>query len=105
VWLDALYVKVRQNHRIVSQAVVIAIGVREAGEVLGFAVGASEEHAFGMDFLRRLVARGRRRVQLVISDAHEGLKTALAAVLSGASWQRCRVHCRRNILAHVPQGD
>jgi transposase-like protein len=105
--LDALYVKVRQNHRIVSAAVVIAIGVKETGEreVVGFAVGASEEHAFWMEFLRSLVARGLKGVQLVISDAHEGVKAAISKVLSGATWQRCRVHCLRNLLAHVPQGD
>jgi putative transposase len=107
LWLDALYVKVRQNHRIVNQAVVIGIGVRETGEreVVGFAVGASEEHAFWLEFLRSLLARGLSGVQLVISDAHEGLKAAIGQVFSGASWQRCRVHCLRNLLAHVPQGD
>lgn len=107
VWLDALYLKVRQNHRIVSQAVVIAIGVKETGErgILGFDIGASEEHAFWLAFLRSLVERGLRGVQLVISDAHAGLKAAIGAVFQGASWQRCRVHCLRNLLAHVPQGD
>jgi transposase-like protein len=107
VWLDALYLKVRQNHRIVSQAVVIAVGVRASGEraVLGFAVGASEEEAFWREFLRSLVGRGLRGVQLVVSDAHEGLKAALASVFTGASWQRCRVHFLRNLLAHVPQQD
>jgi putative transposase len=107
VWLDALYLKVRQTHRVVSQAVVVALAVRETGEreVLGFAVGASEEHAFWLAFLRSLVARGLQGVQLVISDAHEGLKAAIGMVFSGASWQRCRVHTMRNLLAHVPQGD
>ena len=94
VWLDALYLKVRQNHRIVSQALVIATGVRENGEreVLGFALGASEEEAFWVAFLRSLVRRGLRGVQLVTSDAHEGLKAALGQVLTGVTWQRCRVH-------------
>jgi transposase-like protein len=94
VWLDATCLKVRQNHRIVSLALVIAIGVSEVGEreVLGFALGASETEAFWLDFLRSLVQRGLQGVQLVISDAHEGLKSAIAQVLSGASWQRCRVH-------------
>jgi len=107
VWLDALYLKVRQNHRVVSQAVVIAIGVRETGErtVLGFAVGASENAEFWQEFLRSLVQRGPKGVQLVISDAHEGLKAAIGQVLTGASWQRCRVHFMRNVLSHVPQGD
>jgi len=107
VWLDALYLKVRHNHRIVSQALVIATGVRENGEreLLGFALGASEEEAFWLDFLRSLVRRGLKGVQLVTSDAHEGLKAALGQVLAGVSWQRCRVHFMRNLLAHVPRGD
>jgi putative transposase len=107
VWLDALYLKVRHNHRIVSQALVIATGVRENGdrEVLGFALGASEEEAFWLEFLRSLARRGLKGVQLVTSDAHEGLKKALGQVLAGVSWQRCRVHFMRNLLAHVPRGD
>jgi len=107
VWLDGLYLKVRQNHRIVSMAVVIAIGVNELGEreVLGFALGASETEAFWLEFLRSLVQRGLTGVQLVISDAHEGLKAALTLVLNGATWQRCRVHFMRNLLAHIPRGD
>ncbi len=107
LWLDALYLKVRQNHRIVNQALVIAVGVRETGErdILGFALGASEAHAFWKAFLRSLVARGLQGVQLVISDAHEGLKAAIAQVLTGATWQRCRVHFMRNLLARIPQAD
>jgi len=107
LWLDALYLKVRQNHRIVNQAMVIAIGVRETGEreVLGFALEASEEEAFWLDFLRGLVRRGLKGVHLVTSDAHEGLRAALGQVLNGVTWQRCRVHFMRNILAHVPKGD
>lgn len=106
VWLDATFVKVREQGRVVSQAVVIAIGVRQSGEreVLGCDVGPSEDGAFWLAFLRALVARGLGGVQLVISDAHEGLKGAIAAVLSGASWQRCRVHFVRNALALVPKG-
>jgi putative transposase len=107
VWLDALYPKVRQNHRVVSMALVIAVGVSEEGErtLLGFDVGASEEEAFWKDFLRGLKKRGLKGVQLVISDAHGGLKQAISAVLAGASWQRCRVHFMRNVLAHIPKGD
>lgn len=105
VWLDATYLKVRQEHRVVSQAVVIAIGVRASGEreVLGLDVGPSEDGAFWLQFLRGLVARGLAGVQLVISDAHQGLRRALGAALSGASWQRCRVHFVRNALALVPK--
>lgn len=107
LWLDALYLKVRQNHRIVNQALVIAIGVNELGEreVLGFALGGSETEAFWLEFLRSLVGRGLQGVQLVTSDAHEGLKAAIGQVLSGAAWQRCRVHFMRNLLSHIPRGD
>lgn len=105
IWLDATFVKVRQDGRVGSQAVVIAIGVRESGEreVLGLDVGPSEDGAFWLQFLRGLVARGLTGVQLVVSDAHLGLKQAIAAVLAGASWQRCRVHFVRNALALVPK--
>ncbi len=105
VWLDATFVKVRENGRVVSMAVVIAIGVKGSGEreVLGVDVGPSEDGAFWTQFLRGLVARGLKGVKLVVSDAHEGLKGAIAAVLAGASWQRCRVHFLRNALALVPK--
>lgn len=91
LWLDALYLKVRQDHRIVCQAMVIAFGVRETGErdVLGFSLGANEEYAFTMDFLRSLVRRGLKGVELVTSVAHDGLKATIGEVLAGASWQRC----------------
>jgi putative transposase len=107
IWLDALYLKVRQDHRIVSLALVIAIGVRETGDrdILGFSLGASEEYAFWLDFLRSLSRRGLQGVQLVTSDAHEGLKAAIQQVFTGATWQRCRVHFMRNVLAHIPKGS
>jgi len=107
VWLDAMYLKVRQNHRVVSLALVIAIGVDDTGErhMLGFDLGASEDEDFWLAFLRSLVKRGLRSVQLVISDAHEGLKKALRQVFTGASWQRCRVHFMRNVLAQIPRQD
>jgi len=105
VWLDATYLKVRDNAQVVSMAVVVAIGVKESGEreVIGWDVGLSENGAFWTQFLRGLVARGLNGVRLVISDAHEGLKGAIATVLQGASWQRCRVHFVRNALALVPK--
>jgi putative transposase len=105
VWLDATYVKVREAGRVVSMAIVLAIGVTASGEreVLGLDVGPSEDGAFWLQFLRSLVARGLGGVQLVISDAHEGLKGAISAVLQGAAWQRCRVHFVRNALALVPK--
>ena len=107
LWLDALYLKVRQDHRIVSQALIVAIAVRDTGdrEILGVSLGQSEEYAFWMDFLRGLMRRGLKGVQLVTSDAHEGLKAAIEQVLTGATWQRCRVHFMRNVLAHIPKGS
>lgn len=107
VFVDATYCKARVNHRVVSQAVVIATGVTVDGkrEVLGFDVGDSEDGAFWTAFLRSLKARGLTGVHLVISDAHEGLKGAIAAVFTGAAWQRCRVHWLRNLLASVPKGS
>jgi putative transposase len=107
VFLDATYCKARVNHRVVSQAVVVATGVAADGhrEVLGFDVGDSEDGAFWTAFLRSLRARGLAGVQLVISDSHAGLKTAIGSVLLGAAWQRCRVHFLRNVLAQVPKGS
>jgi putative transposase len=107
VFLDAAYCKARVDHRVVSQAVVVATGVAADGhrEVLGFEVGDSEDGAFWTSFLRSLKTRGLSGVQLVISDAHAGLRAAIAAVLIGSSWQRCRVHFLRNVLAQVPKGS
>jgi putative transposase len=107
VFLDATYCKARVNSRVVSQAVVIATGVSAEGrrEVLGCAVGDSETETFWTEFLRGLRDRGLGGVQLVISDSHRGLTNAVAAVLQGAAWQRCRVHFMRNVLARVPKGN
>jgi putative transposase len=106
VWVDATYLKARQDGRVASTAVVIAVGVNgESGEreVLGFDVGPSEDGAFWTSFLRSLVTRGLSGVRLVTSDSHRGLKNAVAAVLAGTSWQRCRVHFMRNALSLVPK--
>jgi len=102
VWLDATYVKVRRNHRIVSVAVIIAVGVNTDGrrEVLGMDIGPSEAETFWTEFLRKLRRRGLRGTKLVISDAHEGIKAAVTKLMN-ASWQRCRVHTMRNALAHA----
>src|SRR5213078_5339708 len=102
LWIDATYVKVRQSGRIVSVAVIIAVGVNSDGrrEVLGMDIGPSEAETFWTEFLRKLARRGLRGVKLVISDCHEGIKAAVAKVLH-ASWQRCRVHFMRNALAHA----
>src|SRR5678815_1382220 len=102
LWIDATYVKVRQNGRIVSVAVIVAVGVNGDGrrEVLGMDIGPSEAETFWTAFLRKLARRGLRGVKLVVSDAHEGIKLAVTKVLS-ATWQRCRVHFMRNALAHA----
>jgi putative transposase len=102
LWIDATYVKVRQAGRIVSVAVIIAVGVNSDGrrEVLGMDIGPSEAAPFWTDFLRKLTRRGLRGVKLVISDSHEGIKAAVSRVLN-ATWQRCRVHFMRNVLAHA----
>lgn len=106
LWIDATYVKTRQAGRVVSVAVIIAVAVNTDGvrEILGVATGASEAEPFWSEFLRSLTRRGLRGVKLVISDAHEGLKAAIAKVLK-ASWQRCRVHFVRNALAHANKGQ
>src|SRR3954468_12783279 len=105
LWVDARYEHVREAGRVVSMAVVVAYGVRAAGvrEVLGVDVGLCEDVVFWREFFQGLVARGLRGVQLVISDAHPGLKRAITEVFVGAAWQRCRVHFMRNLLARVPK--
>lgn len=105
VWLDALTQRVREGGRVVNVAVVVATAVNGQGqrEVLGLDCGASEDGAFWLSFLRALAARGLAGVQLVISDAHRGLRDAIAAVFAGASWQRCRTHFMTNLLARVPK--
>lgn len=105
LWLDATCVKCRDGGRIVNVAVVIAIGVNTTGqrEVLGMDIVTVEDGAGWTAFLRSLVARGMRGVKLVISDAHCGIKDAIAAVLPGTAWQRCRTHFMRNVLGKVPK--
>jgi len=105
VYLDARYEHVREDERVQSMAVVIAYGIKSDGvrEVLGLDVTASEDLEHWRTFLQSLVARGVRGVRLVVSDAHLGLKQAIAEVFLGASWQRCRVHFLRNLLSRVPK--
>ncbi len=106
LWIDATYVKVRQAGRIVPVAVIIAVAVNTEGrrEVIGMEVGVSEAEPFWTKFLRSLTRRGLRGVKLAISDAHEGLKAAIAKVFK-ATWQRCRVHFLRNALAYANKGQ
>jgi putative transposase len=107
VFADATYLKGRVRGRVVSRAVVVATGVTATGdrEVLGVEVGDSEDQAFWAAFFKGLRSRGLSGVQLVISDHHLGLKTAIESVFLGAAWQRCRVHFMRNLLARVPKGS
>jgi putative transposase len=102
LWIDATYLKVRRGGRIVSVAVIIAVGVNNDGrrEVLGMQIGTSEAEPIWTEFLRQLTRRGLRGIKLVVSDAHEGIKAAVAKILC-ATWQRCRVHFMRNALAHA----
>jgi transposase-like protein len=105
LWLDALVLKSRESGRICNVACVVAVGVNEDGhrEVLGFEVITTEDGAGWLAFLRGLKARGLSGVALVVSDAHQGLREAVASVLPGASWQRCRTHFMRNLLTRVPR--
>ena len=105
VWIDALTQKVREDGRIANVCALVATGVNADGhrEILGLDVGSGESGASWTAFLRGLVARGLSGTKLVVSDAHEGLKGAIAAVLDGASWQRCRTHFMRNLLVKVPR--
>ena len=105
LWLDALTQLVREEGRVVQVSVVVATAVNASGkrELLGIDVGTSEDGAFWTAFLRGLVARGLSGVELVTSDAHQGLRDAVATVFAGASWQRCRTHFMRNLLTRVPK--
>ncbi len=105
VQADALALKVREGGRIVQAAALVATGVNADGrrEILGLDVVTAEDGAAWLGFLRGLVARGLSGVALVTSDAHEGLKAAIAAALPGAAWQRCRTHFMRNLLTRVPR--
>ena len=105
LWLDALTQKVREDGRIVNVSVVVATAVNGEGkrEIIGMDVGTSEDGAFWLAFLRSLSARGLSGVELVVSDAHQGLRGAIAALFGGASWQRCRTHFMTNLLTRVPR--
>ena len=107
VWIDALTQKVREGGRVVNCSVVIATAVTNEGrrEIIGFDIVTTESTAAWTAFLRSLVARGLSGVELVISDAHGGIKAAIAAVLADASWQRCRTHFMANLATRVPKGD
>jgi putative transposase len=105
VWMDALSQRCRDGGRVVNVAAVIATGVNAQGrrQILGLDVFTSEDESGWRSFVRSLVERGLSGVSLVISDAHPGLKAAIAGELPGTGWQRCRTHFARNLLAKVPK--
>ena len=105
LWLDALTQKVREAGRIVNVSVVVATAVNAEGrrEIVGMDVGTSEDGAFWLAFLRSVADRGLSGVELVTSDAHRGLREAIATVFAEASWQRCRTHFMTNLLTRVPR--
>jgi transposase-like protein len=105
LWLDAVYLKVREGGRVVSKAFLVAYGVNDTGvrQVLGCAVAAGEMESAWKGFLEDLVARGLSGVQLVISDAHTGLRAGIRGVLNGTTCQRCTVHFLRNVLSRLPR--
>ena len=104
VYLDATVVKVREDGQVQNTSMVVAVGVGEDGhrEILGFDIGATEDEAFWMRFLKDLKQRGLDGVRLVISDAHVGLRNAINTVFTGAAWQRCLAHYKNNIAVDVP---
>jgi putative transposase len=104
LYLDATYLKVRWGARVTSMALLACVGVDEEGfrEVLAVEVAGMEKAAAYASLLRGLIDRGLKGVHLVVSDDHEGIKSAVAGELAGAEWQRCAVHFQRNVLSHVP---
>ena len=107
IWADALYEKIRDNHRVVSKAVMVVKAVNLEGrqEILAVEPMENESEETYSALFRRLQERGLEKVWLCVSDAHKGLQAAIRSTLHGTSWQRCKVHFMRNILAYVPQRD
>jgi len=107
VWIDARYEKIRHGGSVVDCAVLVAKGVRMDGtrSILGVSVSLSEAEVHWREFLSSLKERGLEGVRLVISDAHEGLKKAVAAVFHGVPWQRCQFHLQQNAVSYVPKKD
>ncbi|MFC4410015.1 IS256 family transposase, partial [Chungangia koreensis] len=107
LYVDAMYIKVREGDRVVSKAVYIAMALSKQGkrEIIGLKVSHQETFVAWQEFLQELKARGIQSPKLIISDAHEGLKKAIAQEFLGTSWQRCTVHLKRNIFSHLPKKD
>lgn len=107
VFLDAMYIKVREHHQVVSKAVYIATAITEENkrEILGLSVDHVESYDSWCRFLQHLKSRGIQSPKLVISDAHQGLRKAIQREFLGTSWQRCNVHFKRNIIEKLPKKD
>ena len=107
LYLDATYLKVRWGARVTTMALLACVGVDEEGfrEVLAVEVAGSEKGAAYASLLRGLIDRGLSGVRLVVSDDHEGIKSAVAAEMPGVEWQRCQVHFERNVLSHIPANE
>jgi putative transposase len=107
VYVDAMYIKVREHQRVVSKAVYIAIGINEKNkrEIIGLSVNHAESKSGWIQFFDHLKSRGFQSPQMIISDAHEGLKSAIRESFIGASWQRCTFHFKKNIIDVMPKKD
>ncbi|GMA09284.1 hypothetical protein GCM10025886_24370 [Tetragenococcus halophilus subsp. flandriensis] len=105
VYVDAMYIKVRENHHVVSKGVYIAQGVNQKNrrEILGFKVSEEESYASWKQFFQELRERGLTQPRLIISDAHAGLKKAVQEIFTGTAWQRCTVHFLRNMIDQMPK--
>ncbi|MYL59839.1 IS256 family transposase [Virgibacillus halodenitrificans] len=105
VYVDAMYIKVREHHKVVSKAVYIATGLNEGNrrDIIGLKVSHEESYEAWHEFLNELITRGLQSPQLVISDAHSGLKKAIQKVFIGTSWQRCTVHFKKNLIEKLPR--
>lgn len=107
LFVDAMYIKVREYDKVVSKAVYIGLAVREDGkrDIVGLQVAHAESEENWNNFFDHLISRGFRSPKLIISDAHAGLKTAIQQKFIGSTWQRCSVHLRRNIIDKMPKKD
>lgn len=107
LFVDAMYIKVREHHRVVSKAVYIATAITEKNkrEILGLSVDHTENYESWSRFFQQLKSRGLQSPKLVISDAHQGLQKAIQREFIGTAWQRCNVHFKRNIIGKIPKKD
>lgn len=107
LFLDAMYIKVREYDKVVSKAVYIALGVNDEGkrEIIGLKISQAESKKNWSDFFDYLISRGLKSPRIVISDAHQGLRAAIEEKFVGSTWQRCTVHFIKNIIDAMPKKD